>query len=1339
MMRRSRRVILISSAAVCGLLLLTAASAFYTLQTDWFKEKIRQKIVAVIENASGGRVELGRFDYDWHTLTAGFGNLAIHGTELRSGPPLFRAKSVRVGLTIISLLKRQMDIRSLTVEGPEICLLLRPDGTSNIPAPKLRRSGGIVQELLSLKVRHFALNQGTIQAEARRIPLTAHGEDLGVALSYDFARTRYDVTLSSHPLRIHSAKFPAISADLDARAAIEKHRIVWQQVVLKSGASNVNVSGTLAHFTRPEAAFNISAQVVSTDFALIMKLPELRGGLLALKATAHYDPFTKFMFNGKVTGHDLTYASRSFTLKHAEFESDLRGTPEELRFLHASFSALGSRVVGAATLKQFHQLQLDGRITAVSIRDVGRLSAAKPLPWSAVASGPIHIEGTLDRNSADFVVRSDLQLTPALGGIPVSGNAALTYKERGNVLELARSRLDFPNTHLSVSGTAGTALQIALDSTNLDDIEPVLRLTKFGGRAAALPVTLVKGSLHFDGTALGPLMDPRVRGNLALAHFRAHGQMFDQFRSAIDLSADDLDFTSLAVDQGMLHATGNGHLGLANWSIRDDFPFRVQGQFKGADVRAICQYWTRLPIMRVPIDRGIASGSLEIAGSPNALHGTARLTIDNVQAYGEAVNQVEIATTLAGDTLQITRGRIHAAAALLSFSGTYKHVRASWREGQVRVRIDTNGFPLASLSTVRNYKPGLTGDVEVHAQAAAHVASNEIEPTDANGTVVLRNVAVHGVRYGDVAFSGATHGQILDAKFSGDLRETRLNGTAHVQLISGTPVKGELQLDRIDLPAVYALLHSGHANPLPIQGFLKGALTFEGTLQSPAELRSTIHIEQIQFGPSLSIETTGHAKPGQLIFRNLTPIVLDASNGVATIRSFQMVGQDTALRLTGSIPYIGERPMNLRADGSLDLRVFEIFDPGVQSSGESQIAASIQGTVNNPALTGTLEVKNASFFVKNVPNGLSGVNGTVKFEHDRATIQKLIGRSGGGDLSLTGFVSFARGGPLVYHLEASADHVRLRYAGGISVTANSGLRLTGTSKSSLLSGTVEVSRIAFNPNTDVGSLLARDTTPAPPPANQSDFLTGLQLDIRVESTPDLQLTTSLSEDVEAEIDLRVRGTPDRPLVVGNVSANQGDIKLFGTKYSINRGQVNFINPVKIEPVLDLDLQTQARGITVDINISGTLSKLNINYRSDPPLQPRDIVALLTVGRAPDVASNVSNVQTKNDVSALQSGANTVLGHAISPASNRLSKLFGITSIKIDPFVQGIITNTPQARLTVEQQMSRDITVTYVTNLSQTSEQVFRLEWALNRNYSVIALRDDNGEFGIDIQYKKRFK
>ncbi len=503
-------------------------------------------------------------------------------------------------------------------------------------------------------------------------------------------------------------------------------------------------------------------------------------------------------------------------------------------------------------------------------------------------------------------------------------------------------------------------------------------------------------------------------------------------------------------------------------------------------------------------------------------------------------------------------------------------------------------------------------------------------------------------------------------------------------------------------------------------------------------MHGTVQIQEVQLVSSVPAQVSGEAESQSLIFRNVSPIVLDVSNGVTTIRGFELGGKDTRLTVTGSIPFLQHRPMNLNVNGSMDLRFFQLLDPNVQSSGQSLVNASVRGTLSDPAVNGTLQIKNGSFFFSNLPNGLTAVNGSVKFDRDRATIEKLTAQTGGGELSLAGFVTLAAGGPLVYRLEANAENVRVRYAGSVSVTANSDLRLTGTSENSILSGSATVSRVVFNPTADVGNLLAFAAAPVESPSNEKDFLTGLQFDVRVESAANLQLNTELSRDVQAEINLRLRGTPAHPLLLGSITANQGDIRVFGTKYSINRGEVSFVNAVKIEPVLDLDLQTQAHGITVDITVSGTLGKLNINYRSDPPLQPRDIIALLTVGRTPDIASNVPNAQVANDVSALQSGANTVLGQAISPVSNRLSKLFGITNIKIDPMVQGI-TNTPQARLTVEQNISRQITVTYVTNLSETSEQIFRLEWALSPQYSLVAVRDDNGEFGIDLQFRKRFK
>ena len=60
-----------------------------------------------------------------------------------------------------------------------------------------------------------------------------------------------------------------------------------------------------------------------------------------------------------------------------------------------------------------------------------------------------------------------------------------------------------------------------------------------------------------------------------------------------------------------------------------------------------------------------------------------------------------------------------------------------------------------------------------------------------------------------------------------------------------------------------------------------------------------------------------------------------------------------------------------------------------------------------------------------------------------------------------------------------------------------------------------------------------------------------------------------------------------------------------------------------------------------------------------------------------------------------------------------------------------------ARVTVEQQVSPNLNVTYVSNVSSTQQQVIQVEYNVTRTISVVALRDQNGTFGVDIKFKKR--
>ncbi len=1323
-----------AAAAICAVFLIVSAGALFTLQTQWFKDKVRREIVGAVEQATGGRIELRSFDYHWQTLTAEFQDFVVHGTERDSAAPLFHASSMRVELKIISVFKRNIDLASIVVRGPQFNLIVGPDGGTNIPVPPAGPTSltAKVDALLNLKVHHFEFDDGLFRIGLRRIPLDARGEDTFLLLTYDRSGKRYDVKFSSRELHINSNPLRPYSGNMNATAQLERDGLSIQSAVFQSGESSVRASGTLQHFEQPVIDLRLSASVDATDVAAITKFERIGGGHFSVEGSGHYDENTLYRFQGKMTGTDVAYRLQHVEFRKINFESDVLVRPQDVELTHLVVAALGSTLSGQLAFKHGRDLQLEGNLAGLAVGKAVAQFSKQKLSWSGVAGGPFQMRAVLSGGWRDLAVQSNLSIVPGAGGIPLSGALDANYRMSGSVVEFGKSYLRVPHTQLTFSGTLGADLNVVLDSTDLNDLTPVLQLIKSPRSQVTLPALLQNGSAHFNGRVAGALNDPQFAGGLALEHFEARGQIWDQLRVRVAASANAMELASFVLTQGSLHASGDGRVGLQNWTVTNNSALSARARFDGADMVKVADAFSGMKALLI---RGIAAGTVDLRGTVIRPQGTAQLAVSNVDAFGEKLNEVQVAATLEGETLQITRGHMQAGPAALSFSGDYRHTPRSWEEGQLDLKIDSNGFPLASLAPVHDYQPGLNARFEIHGQVALRVSPDRIEPLSANGTAVLREITVNNVPYGSLTLNAGTHGQTLTSEFFGDLRGSRLSGSAQMQLTADNPVVGEVHVEQLQLSTIAAMIGSPSSNPR-LQGFLQGGFTFEGPLQRLDRMHGTISLQQLQLSPNVA--GPSRPSPTDVIFCNTTPMVLQYANGIATVSNFQIGGKGTILTANGSIPLLPRRPVNLKVSGSAGLQILRLFYSNMQSSGESSVNASIEGTLLNPIVNGTLDLKNGAFAVSSVTNGLTAVNGRVRFDRDRATIERLTAQTGGGELSVGGFISFGKGGPLVYRLEANAEDVRVRYGGSVSVTATSQFRLTGTSESSILSGTATVSRVIFNPNTDIGNLLTSAAAPVASPSNEKEFLTGMQFDIHVESAPNLQLSTELSRDVEAEIDLRLRGTPEKPILLGNITANQGDIRVFGTKYSINRGEVSFVNAVKIEPVLDMDLQTQARGITVDITISGAPGKLNINYRSDPPLQPRDIIALLTVGRAPDIASNVPNAQVTNDVSALQSGANTVLGQAISPVSNRLSKLFGITNIKIDPLVQGI-TNTPQARLTVEQQISRQITVTYVTNLSQTSEQIFRLEWAFSPQYSLVALRDDNGEFGIDIQYRKRFK
>src|SRR5947207_13774729 len=96
------------AALLVSLLLILGAVGLLVLKSDWFHQKVRQRIVAELERATGGTATLGDFIVDWGALTFEFQDLTLHGTEPAGVAPLFHAKSIVVGRKIVSFLKQDV-------------------------------------------------------------------------------------------------------------------------------------------------------------------------------------------------------------------------------------------------------------------------------------------------------------------------------------------------------------------------------------------------------------------------------------------------------------------------------------------------------------------------------------------------------------------------------------------------------------------------------------------------------------------------------------------------------------------------------------------------------------------------------------------------------------------------------------------------------------------------------------------------------------------------------------------------------------------------------------------------------------------------------------------------------------------------------------------------------------------------------------------------------------------------------------------------------------------------------------------------------------------------------
>jgi translocation and assembly module TamB len=1331
-------------------LLLLGAVGFVALaslisyaSTESFQAYVRDRMIARLEEITGGRVDLVSFHVAPIQLRAEVNGLTIHGHEAADEIPFAHFDHLIARVKIISVLGLSLGFDSLEIDHPVIHIITLPQGSTNQPQPAVRSGSAKnpVEELFALSIGRLDVRNGELLLDNQAVPFSFSGNDISAQLSYSVFRHRYESHLVVGKADTKYTDLRPFAWSGEADFALGRQFVEVSSLKIRSGSSSLEAKGHVTRFDQPKIEAEYSGTVNVDDAASILRRRDLQHGVLTVQGNGSWTS-QEFLAQGKATLRDVEYRDAQIRSRVASIDSDYWITDRQLRLTKMEVRLLGGSAAGDVEIvnwlapwnappakgKSLHELQRDEKrprgLARMRMHGISVADLASALTTPSRPINRVRLAGTLDGSIVaqwtDALQNAVWQLAidisppvhPKAGELPVQAHTVATYRSRPEEVEVKEFAANTPASQLQISGKLSTvsALNLFATTTNLNEWMPIV--TALNG-PTNLSVVL-HGPATFRGTAVGKLQSMVFAGRLQITDFAtlmptsgevpARRVHWNSLSAGVRFAPEQFSArdVNLVHDHTQIHLDLTAALNQRHFTDESSFSLFVNvHQADLAELESLLGYQYEVS--------GIATLSMTASGTRRLPAGHGHVVVTNAGFRNYSVARYESDVLLSDGELQLTN------ASAKAYGGEVNgHFAYNLDTHNIRFELTGDSFDLAQIPNLRGRRFVAGGRLDLKAEG-----SGTIDTPAINADLEVRDLVLDKERVGNFSFTADTQGSHVHLSGRSHFKESELSIDGDVSLETDLPVHATLRFSHLDVDSLIQIYFAGRVTGHSAIG---GEISIEGPLRKPRRLTGLATLNDV----FLDLESIKLGNNG--------PIQISLKKNVLRVDQLHLVGDVTDFTAAGSAALTGERALDLRGDGKLDMHLIESFNPDFTTSGTITMGLSVSGTLSSPVLQGKIQIADGSVNYVDLPTGLSGLNGSLVFTQDRLQIESLTTRTGGGTLNLGGYMTYYQQ-KLGFDLTAIAQDVRLRYPPGVSSTANADLRFAGSSSSATLSGDLTVTKLAVTPGFDFSSYFAASKTSITVP-NPNSLLNNVKLDVHVTTTPDLEMQTAVAK-LSGNADLRMRGTLARPAVLGRVDIVEGEVSFNGAKYRLERGDVIFTNPVRIEPILDLQATTRVSDYDITLGINGTSDKLNLTYRSEPPLPSADIVALLAMGR------------TREESAALQGSSpdygqasSLILGQALnSIIANRGQSLFGVSRLRIDPQGVGGETSTISRGplVTIEQQVYNNLTITYSTNVSQSSQQIIQGVYNLTRNVSIVGLRDYNGVISFDIRIRQRKK
>jgi translocation and assembly module TamB len=1416
-------------------MVLSGTFAWYST-TDDFNRRVSKEVVKVLEDATGGRVELRKISFDLRHLAIEADGLVIHGLEGPGEAPYLSVDKIDLRLKLLNLfsymagagVEAHVRLSYLGVEHPQFHLIVDKDGKTNQPEPKHPNTSktSVTDTLLDLKAGEVVITNGVALLNNRAIPFDMAARDLAAEVRYIVLTDRYGVTVDLKDLRTKIAKQVEASSTLHLAGELGRDAAELKQFEFTSGkSSKLEGTASIKDFAKPQWQMMVKGSLELKQLSVLADVDGLNAGTVDLDLKAHncatpaavaqkHPPFwqrshpqetTKpprplppdpdcvagYLLVGTAKIHKASYRNENVRLHDVDGSATLHVTPTELLltaltgYLPGGGSAAGelrianwlgevpstdvaasssttkaavtttnttAKSIGAKapiteTVKvpqvQTAHAYLTATVTRIPLRTIMDVTAPEhygDLGFDTAVSGPVKVQwGGPAKYVADTVeVDGNLTFAPtgvkrpgALNDVPVTGQTLAHYSGKNETVVIQKITLQMPETNFEASGVLGvnegdrlTDLRVDMTVHDLSEYNQLLTTLDLEGNgqrgAAAIPVKL-HGAMQFDGTAKGRIADLDVKGHIQATNAEFALGTTDVL---IDSVVADAEYSpnsgvlvaSSTIKRGSAVLNVEGKIeprkvvtprGVVTYEWDQGMALDAKAQLANAEVVDVLQIAGQQE--NIPLTGTVAMDA-QASGTLQNLSGGGRLSLMNGVAYGEPYESAVAELTVQGKDIEASHVVLKLHGVQIVGNGGYdvgsEHLHA---------HVEGHDILLSKFVTVQTAKTNLDGIVSVVANA-----NGTITQPGLNANVKLTGMTYQGQRIGEAAVEAHSDKEIVYFTANSTLVGAKVEATGQAGLTGDYPMQAKVNVAGLDIGKPMAMFGPGN---MKAESLINGTATISGPLKTPKALSGEAEFSQVD------------VKLQGIELKAAEPLRVGLRDGLATLEQVHITGQDTDMRASGTAQLFGVTDpkggmLDVKATGTVSMTLLHTFDSDIISTGKVEFTVAAGGRVTNPELTGKVQFDKVNIAMDGVPNGLSNMNGTLVFNGDRLQVQSLTATTGGGTLKIGGSIRYRNG--IYADLTATGDVVRVRLY-GLSATANANLKLQGGTESALLSGTILMTRFGIGQDVDFAAFGSPGGISAPPdpnsPANK------IRLDVHVTSAPQLDFQNSYAK-LAGTVDLTIRGTAAMPSVLGRIEINDGSATFAGQKYQLQRGEIYFTNPVRIDPIIDLDATAQVENYDITVGLHGTATNLKPTYRSEPPLSESDVFALLALGRTQEEAQLYQERQAQQGTDPTTSA---LLGGALNATvSNRVEKLFGVGSVKIDPAFVGTLGQS-SARITVQQQISRQVTVTYATNVNTSAQQLIQVQYDLNHDNAIVVTRDESGVFSVVYKLRKRYR